>query len=123
MAVSKHYKNVDPRWLAKELCDRSICAVRMAAVISDDEGIFAIGWNSPGEDGLGLHAEEHAISRANRRRLKGARITVAGFRRTSKVKSRPCLEKCFPRIVKVGITEIDYHAKDGRWATIKMDNV
>lgn len=113
--------SICPRQLALDLCERSICKVKMAAVLSDPDGrIFAWGWNHPGPDSLGMHAEEMALSRANRTRVRGATITVAGFRRRNLVKSRPCLEKCFPRIVKAGVARVEYHTKEGVWKTMLL---
>lgn len=91
----------------------------MAAVLSDKYGIFAWGWNHLGNTGYGTHAEEHAISRANRNRLKGATITVYGIRRKTPVFSRPCEQVCMPIIEKVGIKEIQFFDKH-RWQRIKL---
>ncbi len=92
----------------------------MAAVISDNYGIFSWGWNHPGPKSEGIHAEQHALIRANRKRLKGARLTVAGLRKKSgnKVLSRPCDDEdwsCLALARKAGIHAIEYHTKDGGW--------
>ena len=102
------------RELALDLTSRSTCTVRMAAVLSDRSGrIFSYGWNSVW-DGWGLHAEEHAIRRANPRRLEGSRITIAG-RRRGLVRSFPCLDRCLPRLIRMGIQKIEWLDKDGTW--------
>jgi hypothetical protein len=64
--------------LVEIILRRSICRVQMGAVIYDSYGVFAWGWNHPGEDGLGEHAEVHAMRRASKRRLVGATLVVAG---------------------------------------------
>lgn len=81
----------DPMELAIDLLPRSICSVQVAAVISDDTGIFSWGWNSVG-NGFGEHAEAAAIRRANKKRIRGATIYVASQRaRNEKVIcSKPC---------------------------------
>lgn len=106
-----------PRQLAIDLSARSVCRVQVAAVVSDAHGILSWGWNNPGEDGLGQHAEAHAIQRANRKRLRGATITVAGFRRRNKkaVQNLPC-EACAAMIQRAGIARVEYLDKD-RWQT------
>lgn len=101
--------------LAQHLTKRSACKVKMSAVISDKEGrVLSWGWNSSG-NGSGQHAEEMALKRANPARLKGATVTVAGFRKKNCVLSMPCLEKCFPRLVAAGISTIEYTDKEGNW--------
>lgn len=81
--------------LAAEILSRSSCSVQVGAAIADSHGIFSWGWNSSGPDGYGQCAEQHAISRANKNRLYGALIYVAGVRnRNGKiVGTKPC-EKC-----------------------------
>lgn len=104
------------RDLAINLCARSTCHTKMAAVISDHHGIFSWGWNHMGSNGLGLHAEEFAIERANPRRLRGSIITVAGYRRRgSLIISRPCDERCLPLIRRCGIKRIELIDNDKEW--------
>ncbi len=97
----------------------------MAAVLSDNHGIFAWGWNHGIVDGEitgeGKHAEAHAISRANRRRLRGATLTVAGrySKNNNHLLSRPC-PKCLALAMKYGIKTIEYLTKDGSWETLKL---
>ena len=108
--------NIPPRDLAIDLINRSSCRFKMAAVIADGWGIFSWGWNSSGPSGMGMHAEEHAISRANRRRLKGATITVVGMNANGNwVLSMPCRERCLPLLMKVGIGHIVWMDKQGGW--------
>lgn len=112
----------DPKQLAIDLLDRSICLVKVSAVIFDNHGIFAWGWNSMGVTGFGTHAEVHAIERANKKRLKGASIAVAGkgYKSQRIISSRPC-DKCRDRIMKVGINRIFIQNKAGIWVrTITM---
>lgn len=87
-------KPTNAKALATDILERSICSVKVGAVIEDSKGILAWGWNSEGFDGYGLHAEAHAIMRANPKRLRGATIYVAGRRnRNDKpVPSKPCPE-------------------------------
>ena len=93
----------------------------MAAVITDKNGrIFSWGWNSVG-NGLGKHAEEHAIERANKKRLAGATITIAGKRvKTNKtVYSEPC-KKCRSLIEAIDIKKIEFLTKEETWKVIEI---
>ena len=86
-------KPADGKLLASEILSRSQCSVQVGAAIVDSTGrIISWGWNSMGPDGYGLHAEHHAIQRANKRRLAGATIFIASVRnRNNKVViSKPC---------------------------------
>lgn len=109
-------KKPSARELAIDIAERSICAVQVGAVLSDTHGIFAWGWNNGG-DGFGEHAEQMALKRANRKRLKGAVITIASFRRRNgkPVLSLPCKERCAGRIEAVEIGTIEYLDGNGRW--------
>jgi len=118
---------VSRRELALDLCLRSACHIKMATVCSDARGIFAWGWNSSGRGGLGQHAEEHAIGRANRNRLHGCVVTVAGFRYRSKgqisyVLSCPCKERCWPLLKRVGVKTIEFLHPDGHWTFYRLQN-
>lgn len=68
-----------------------------------------------GNDGLGEHAEAHAIRRANRSRLKGSVIYIAAQRRRNKkiVTARPCSE-CEKLLRKYHIAAI-YRDAAGEW--------
>ena len=109
------------RNLVLDLCGRSICKVRMAAVLSDSHGIFGWAWNHAGRDGSGTHAEEELLrfKKINRARMRGATLTVAGYRGKAKnpVLSRPCEVFCLPLAQKCGIRIIEYLSKDGHWVT------
>lgn len=105
----------DPRELAVALLDRSTCKVQVAAVLADKHGIFAWGWNSSGK-GSGMHGEAHAISRASRRRMKGATIYVAGRRmaKGNMVCAMPCLA-CAKAVKAAKISEVWYTLGNGAW--------
>lgn len=98
-----------PKQLAVDLCARSSCQYKMAAVLHDKTGIFAWGWNSSGPDGMGQHAEDMALRRANRRRLEGATMTVAGIKPSGrgKVLSAPC-SACMKLIMASGLKKVVY---------------
>lgn len=109
-------KPKDPRELAVKMMKRSNCAVRVGAVITDKRGIVCWGWNSMGPDGYGMHAEHHAIWRANPTRLPGAKVYVASERtRNGKiVTSRPCPD-CYALLKKVGINRMEWRDQFGGW--------
>ena len=111
-------KDQGPKGLALALLGRSRLAVQMAAVISDrEERIVSFGWNNDRQ-----HAEVHAISRANRKRLEGSTITVAGVRGSSGalVFARPCDPGCMDRIRAVGIRCAVYRNKSDVWITERI---
>lgn len=101
--------------LATEILARSRCSVQVGAAIADDYGIISWGWNGPGFDGFGLHAERHAILRANKRRLPGATIYVASVRgKNGKiVMSKPCPE-CQQSIDNWGL-KVKFRNARGEW--------
>jgi deoxycytidylate deaminase len=105
----------DPRELAVDLLDRSVCNVQVAAVIADNHGIAGWGWNNVGS-GFGTHAERHCISRTSRGRADGARIFVAARRNANgkTVTAKPC-EKCQEAIESADISEVWYRDSDGVW--------
>jgi hypothetical protein len=127
---------ISRRELAIDLCSRSACYIKMAAVCSDSSGIFAWGWNSSGRDGYGQHAEEHAISRANRKRLKDCVVTIAGLRHrkggvsgitheryhgyVSYVFACPCKDRCWPLLQAVGVKTIEFIHPDGHWTFYRL---
>lgn len=85
--------NLDPRELADALRSRSRCRVQVACVLVDVVGrIHSWGWNGMGPDGNGIHAEAHAISRANPKRLAGsiAYVSARWHKRGRVAPSRPC---------------------------------
>lgn len=104
----------DPRQLAMDLMERSICAVQVGATIVDKWGIISWGWNSVGT-GFGEHAEAAAIRRANKKRLYGATIYVASkrARNVKVINSRPC-DGCDALIKKWGM-KAWFRAPTGLW--------
>lgn len=118
-------KGADEREVVKGLLSRSVCRVQVAAVLHDRHGIFSWGWNHcvvDGAKGSGMHAEAHAIRRANPKRLRGATLTVAGRRRKSGnwVYARPCTESCLEFAKRVGIQRIQYTTKSGGWEEVDL---
>lgn len=106
-----------PKEIAEAMMSRSLCLVQVGACVEDREGrIIAWGWNSSGQDGFGLHAEAHAILRANRHRLRGAAIYVASRRRRSgnSVTSKPCLG-CQILIKGAGLAQVLWRDKNKIW--------
>lgn len=112
-----------PRELAKELCiRRSTCQVQVAAVISDKYGIFSWGWNNSG-NGNGMCAEKHAIMHANRKRLRGAVLTVAGRRKKSRnwVEAKPCVKRhCWSLVIKYRFKKVEFTTRTGDWMEINL---
>jgi deoxycytidylate deaminase len=108
-------KPVSGKTLASEILSRSSCSVQVGAAIADHHGIHSWGWNSSGPDGFGQCAEQHAILRANRKRLRGATIYVASVRRRNEkiVISKPC-EKCQKLINKWNL-HVLWRDSDGDW--------
>ena len=109
----------DPRQLVIDLIPRSICSVRVAAVVVDGWGIFGWSWNGVG-DGFGEHAEAACIRRSNKRRLRGSTIYVAAVRmrstRPCTVTARPC-RACEMLLRAYGIDRIVYRNKEGIWVS------
>lgn len=105
----------DPRELAVDLLPRSTCLIKVAAVVCDASGnIISWGWNHSGPTGMGLHAERHAIIRANHARLWYGAIYVAGkYARGTLVNSKPCV-KCQELIDKFKL-DVFYRDKSGKW--------
>lgn len=105
-----------PRALALDLLSRSPGKVQMAAVLSDRSGrVISWGWNFDY-----THAEEHAISRANPRRIAGSTMTVAGRRAKSGnlVYARPCEKpgkECLKMLRLRGVARTEYLTKAGTW--------
>lgn len=101
-----------PEELNIDLLDRSTHKIyQITAVIFDRHGvIFSWGWNHHSQ-----HAEEHAISRANRSRLPGATIQLLGRKKESGnvLLSKPCAD-CERIILKNGITRVIYSEYDPR---------
>ncbi len=105
----------DPRQLALDIMLRSICSVQVGAAIADSSGkIISWGWNNVGS-GWGIHAEAHAIRRANKDRLEGSTIFVSSQRaRNAKtINSRPC-DACSDLIYKWKMKYV-FRAPTGLW--------
>jgi deoxycytidylate deaminase len=100
--------------LATDILARSSCSVQVGAVIEDGVGILSWGWNSVGA-GYGMHAEAHAILRANRKRLHGSTIYVASVRqRNAKIViSKPC-EDC-QRLIDKHNLRVIWRGSKGEW--------
>ena len=107
----------DTRNLAKDISGRSICKVHVGAVLSDNYGIFKWAWNHPGPNCEGAHAEAEALKRVNRKRLRGAKITVAAFRNGKMILARPCEKICLPLLKKYELKVMEYTTKEGVWKT------
>ena len=108
-------KPSDPRELAVDLLSRSSCTVQVAAVLTDATGnIMSWGWNHSGPNGLGQHAEHHAMLRVNRNRLWHGSVYVAGRRRRGPlVNAKPC-KHCQTMINNYDIG-VFYRNKHGDW--------
>lgn len=108
-------KPTSAKELAVDILARSGCCVQVGAAIEDGNGILSWGWNSMGFDGYGIHAEAHAIMRANKRRLRGATIFVASMRKRNAkvVPSKPCPD-CQRLIDKWGLRVV-WRDSDGVW--------
>ena len=93
---------------------RSTCSVQVGAVLWDNQGLVAAGWNHMGDSGFGEHAEINALKRANHKRLSKAILYVAGRRKKSKnpVNSRPCAA-CAPAVR--GCFYVSWRDKDNSW--------
>lgn len=117
-------KNKDYRELARMIALRSSCKVQVGAIIYDSYGIFSWGWNHAGPTGLGMHAEIHAIRRANPNRLNSrAIILVYALRKNRVIISQPCFN-CTKRIESLHLNAIFYNqgwqigsAIDTKWFT------
>lgn len=128
----------DPREVVQELLENSECRVQHGAVIVRHGEIIGRGHNyCIGE--MGMHAEFAAINDAlnslgeNVKKLRGTRIVTAGRWKKSKnlVDGLPCqvlnsrsqnasTMPCMAWIKNVGINEIEYRAKNGKWFTKKV---
>ena len=114
------HKPSNPIEVAIAMCNRSVCNVRVGAVIWDANGIISWGWNSAGPSGMGQCAEIHAISRANRLRLSNSNIAIAGRRKASTVvTSFPC-SGCFARLTKYKLNTVWIEQKTGEWVQIAI---
>lgn len=96
----------------------------MATVLSDKKGNFSWSVNSLLANGS-CHAEEGALRRANRRRLAGSTLTVAGMRLRSGslLHSRPCERRCLKLIKKLGVEKIEYLDATREWTVEPVNTV
>ena len=103
--------------VAATVLNRSVCNVMVGACLADKDGIYAVGWNSSGPTGFGLHAEIHCLLRSNRKRLAKSTLYVAAIRKKSGsvVTAKPC-DICQRMVRKVG--KIAYRNKRGEWLTL-----
>jgi pyrimidine deaminase RibD-like protein len=123
-----------PSALAMDLLERSSCNVQVAAILSDKRGIFAWGWNHCVING-GKHAEFSAIEGANKKRLKGATLTVIAKRKKNKsiICAKPCTHikegsansckvTCMSLAIKHKIKKIVHSTIGGNLETILLNN-
>ena len=103
--------------VAETCARRSKCRVQVGAALSDNYGIFKWAWNHPGPNCDGAHAEAEALKKVNRKRLRGAKITVAAFRGRKMILARPCEALCLPLLKKYGLKTIEYTTKECVWKT------
>ena len=110
--------NKPPKQVLEKLLDRSRCQVQVAALLMDKVGIFAWGWNSEGQTGLGEHAEMAAMRRCNFHRVPKAVMWIAARRKKSQnpVNSRPC-GACWPAVSRCAY--VVYRNKAGEWKIIR----
>ena len=106
-------KNKPIKELVKIIANRSQCNIKVGAVIYDNYGIFAWGWNHSG-DGFGACAERNAIARANRKRLKDSSIIIIAFRKSKEICSFPC-PKCYSVIKACKIESIYCVNQNKEW--------
>jgi tRNA(Arg) A34 adenosine deaminase TadA len=100
-------------WIARRARDAP--RYQMGAVIVDARGHrLAWGWCWRGAVGRSMHAEAHALTRANRARLPGSTIWIAGIRKgTGRViLARPCAT-CAQRILVNGLARVVYSTPTG----------
>lgn len=107
-------KPLDGQVLATEILSRSGCSVQVGAAIADKWGIFSWGWNGVGS-GYGQCAERHAVHRANKKRLYGATVYVAGVRKRNGklVPAKPC-EKC-QKVIDKWKLQVVWRDNNGEW--------
>ena len=106
--------------LAEYVANRSTCHIRVGAILSDKYGVFAWGHNHSGT-GLGMCAERHAISRANKKRLTGSTLTIYSVRNRNgkRLPSFPC-DKCWQWVVNFKIGKVVYQTIHEGWKEITL---
>lgn len=122
-----------PEELAEIVSRRSLCKTQVGAVLHDAYGrILAWGWNNDGGiKQMGECAERHAMKRANRRRIRGARLVVFAKRvkSGSQLLALPCgyhengahSEGCFQLALDKGIRKVKFTLKGEGWGEINLD--
>lgn len=80
--------------LAEDLSARSTVKIKVGAVLYNNNEIIAWGWNNPGRDGLGEHAEHMAIRRFLRTfgygEFRNVHVAVYSSRKGKPITSKPC---------------------------------
>ena len=101
--------NLDPRELALLVARRADFNFQVGAVLADQRGVFSWGWAHWGDGHHSVHAEVHAIRRANPRRVKRATLYVAAIRRGQErlVLAAPCAA-CRRAITAAGVHAVQY---------------
>lgn len=115
----------DPRelahYLARRVRDYHSCRYQIGAVLEDRAGkIFSWGWSHKDNLRPSIHAEHHALLRANKVRVRGAVMYIAGLRRYTEriILARPCLH-CLARIVAFDVSKVVYSIPLG-WESINL---
>ena len=106
----------DGKRLLRKLLNRSICSVKVAAILRCEDKVVAVGWNHIGFDGLGMHAEADCLRRVNLRRLQASTLYVAAERKRNgrAVKARPCPD-CERLIRGLAVGRVLWRDSDGEW--------
>lgn len=124
--------------LARSRVHDFIMSYQIGAVLVDIDGrIFQWGWCHKGQskfikDSRSVCAEEHALVRANKHRLRGATLYVAGLRRPSVnvvervILAKPC-EKCERLALSFRINKIRFtdpsHPRGWREMVLKREKI
>ena len=110
-----------PEKFLDKLLKRTICNVKVMALIVDKRGKVQWGWNNAGCDGNGEHAEACAIRRANKKRLVGADIYIKGVRAKNNrpVLSKPCV-RCLALLKAFGVKRAIHNTFSGEWQYIYL---
>lgn len=93
-----------PDDMVRRVARRATGPFKLGAVLVDRQGrVFAWGWshNGRGLNGRSVHAEEHAIRRANPSRLRGAVLHVARVGKRGLLLAKPCA-RCQQMLDSVG---------------------
>lgn len=101
---------MDGHEAASYFAGRSVCRIRVGAAILNRRGrLVSGGWNHAGSDGLGEHAEVHAIKRAIKKRksLKGCAIYVVAWRGPRTITSKPC-DDCWKWLERAKLSDVHF---------------